>query len=72
MLILLMRPSFDPAASKNLIAKGLNASPGAAVGFAIFDADRAKAMAAEDKSLFWSARKLHRMMCLVCWLPRVF
>ncbi len=48
---LLMRPSFDPSVVKNLIAKGLNASPGAAVGLAIFDADRAKAMAADNKSI---------------------
>jgi len=39
---LLLRPSFDPDAPKSLIAKGLNASPGAAVGIAIFDAERAK------------------------------
>ena len=42
---LLMRPSFDPAAAKMRIAKGLNASPGAAVGVAIFDAERAKQVA---------------------------
>jgi pyruvate,orthophosphate dikinase len=44
---LLLRPSFDPDAEKNMIAKGLNASPGAAVGIAIFDAERA-AKAAEE------------------------
>ena len=32
---LLLRPSFDPAAKAEAIAKGLNASPGAAVGVAI-------------------------------------
>jgi pyruvate,orthophosphate dikinase len=48
---LLMRPSFDPTAEKTVIAKGLNASPGAAVGFAIFDADKAKAWASEKKSV---------------------
>ncbi|MCD6285395.1 MAG: pyruvate, phosphate dikinase, partial [Anaerolineae bacterium] len=42
---LLMRPSFDPSAEKSRIAKGLNASPGAAVGVAIFDAARAKEVA---------------------------
>ncbi|OHA63421.1 MAG: pyruvate, phosphate dikinase [Candidatus Wildermuthbacteria bacterium RIFCSPHIGHO2_01_FULL_47_27] len=31
------RPSFDPKAKKNVIAKGLAASPGAAVGEAVFD-----------------------------------
>ncbi|NLE43498.1 MAG: pyruvate, phosphate dikinase [Chloroflexi bacterium] len=48
---LLLRPSFDPKADKELIAKGLNASPGAGVGIAIFDAERAKAAAAEGKSV---------------------
>ncbi len=37
----LLRPAFDPAAKKAVIARGLNASPGAAVGQAVFDAHRA-------------------------------
>ena len=39
----LLRDQFDPARSSGAtrIAKGLNASPGAAVGRAVFDADRA-------------------------------
>jgi len=39
----LMLPSFDPAAKKNakLIAQGLNASPGAAVGKIVFDTEEA-------------------------------
>jgi len=48
---LLLRPSFDPKASKTRIAKGLNASPGAASGIAVFDAERAKARAAEGKDV---------------------
>ena len=48
---LLMRPSFDPDAEKTPIAKGLNASPGAAVGIAIFDAGRAKEVADEGKAV---------------------
>jgi len=48
---LLLRPSFDPEASKTLIAKGLNASPGAASGIAVFDAERAKAAAEEGKDV---------------------
>jgi len=40
----LLHPQFDPAAKEEatLLAKGLNASPGAAVGIAIFNADRAE------------------------------
>jgi pyruvate,orthophosphate dikinase len=42
---LFLRPSFDPDAEKDLIAEGLNASPGAGVGKAVFDAHRAIEMA---------------------------
>ncbi|HXG39402.1 MAG TPA: pyruvate, phosphate dikinase [Candidatus Limnocylindrales bacterium] len=44
----LLRAQFDPQAraSATRIAKGLNASPGAAVGKAVFDADRAAELAA--------------------------
>ena len=40
----LLHPQFDPAAKEDaeMLAKGLNASPGAAVGKAIFNADRAE------------------------------
>ncbi len=40
----LLHPQFDPAgkAVATLLATGLNASPGAAVGYAIFNADRAE------------------------------
>ncbi len=48
---MLMRDTFDPKAQKTLLAKGLNASPGAAVGVAIFDARRAKVAAAEGKAV---------------------
>ena len=36
-LALLMFPRFDPDAERTLLAKGMNASPGAAVGKAVFD-----------------------------------
>ena len=40
----LLHPQFDPEAkaTATLLTKGLNASPGAAVGYAIFNADRAE------------------------------
>ena len=40
----LLHPHFDPEgkASATFLAKGLNASPGAAVGYAVFNADRAE------------------------------
>ena len=39
----LMHPAIDPSADYQVLAKGLNASPGAAVGRAVFDADTAEA-----------------------------
>ena len=46
----LMHPQFDPAAKKATapLAKGVNASPGAAVGQLYFDADTAERMAREE------------------------
>jgi len=41
----LLHPSLDPKAQKNIIAKGLPASPGAASGQAVFTADEAEAAA---------------------------
>ena len=40
----LLHKHIDPNAKVNVIAKGLNASPGAAVGKAVFDPERAKAL----------------------------
>jgi pyruvate, orthophosphate dikinase len=37
----LLHPQFDPKADVDVLAKGLNASPGAAVGGVVFDADTA-------------------------------
>ncbi len=45
----LLHPIIDPKAQKNVIAKGLNASPGAAVGKVVFTADDAVVMAKKDK-----------------------
>jgi pyruvate,orthophosphate dikinase len=51
----LLHPQFDEKAKKDsqksgaFIAKGVNASPGAAVGQAYFDADKAEKMAKESK-----------------------
>ncbi|MGD2143615.1 MAG: pyruvate, phosphate dikinase [Anaerolineae bacterium] len=53
----LMHPYFDPDAKTSardegkLIAQGLDASPGAATGAAVFDADRAKDWAADGKDV---------------------
>jgi pyruvate,orthophosphate dikinase len=42
----LLHPTLDPAADRHVIAKGLPASPGAACGRAVFDADTAEKWAA--------------------------
>ena len=42
----LLHPTLDPAAERHVIAKGLPASPGAASGAAVFDADTAEKRAA--------------------------
>jgi len=53
----LLHPQFDPAAKKKaaaegkLLATGVNASPGAAVGRAYFDADTAEAKAKEGQAV---------------------
>lgn len=40
----LLHPQFDPKAKLEVLTKGLNASPGAAVGKVVFDADTAEEM----------------------------
>jgi len=47
----LLHPMFDPKAEKEVIAKGLPASPGAATGQAVFHADDAESLAAEGKKV---------------------
>ncbi|HVY12997.1 MAG TPA: pyruvate, phosphate dikinase, partial [Alphaproteobacteria bacterium] len=43
----LLHPTLDPKAKRNVIAKGLPASPGAASGQAVFSADKAEDLAAK-------------------------
>ena len=47
----LLHPQFDTTATYNVLAKGLNASPGAAVGEVVFSADDAEAAAAEGRKV---------------------
>ncbi|HTD71760.1 MAG TPA: pyruvate, phosphate dikinase [Gemmatimonadales bacterium] len=47
----LFHPMVDPRASVTVIAKGLPASPGAATGEAVFDADEAEALAHEGRKV---------------------
>jgi pyruvate,orthophosphate dikinase len=44
----LLHPMLDPAASVEVIGQGLNASPGAASGFVVFDADAAVERSANE------------------------
>jgi pyruvate,orthophosphate dikinase len=47
----LLHKHVDPSAKVKVLAKGLNASPGAAVGKAVFDPERAKEMAKAGEKL---------------------
>jgi pyruvate,orthophosphate dikinase len=47
----LLHPHFDPKASRDVIAKGLPASPGAAVGQVVFDADTAESWRDKGKKV---------------------
>jgi pyruvate, orthophosphate dikinase len=47
----LLRPAFDPDAEKQQVARGLNASPGAAVGIAVFNSERAVERAKEGAAV---------------------
>lgn len=47
----LLHPSIDPSAVLNVIAKGLPASPGAASGHVVFDADEAEIMGKEGQAV---------------------
>tara|TARA_Y100001970_G_scaffold294373_1_gene452147 strand:+ start:50773 stop:53442 length:2670 start_codon:yes stop_codon:yes gene_type:complete len=47
----LMHPALDPEAERNILAKGLPASPGAASGSIVFSADRAEDLAAKGEEV---------------------
>ena len=47
----LFHPMVDPKASVTVLAKGLPASPGAAIGEAVFDADEAEALAKKGRKV---------------------
>ena len=47
----LLHPSFDPKAKRDVIAKGLPASPGAAVGQVVFNAEDAEAWKKKGKTV---------------------
>jgi pyruvate,orthophosphate dikinase len=53
----LLHPQFDPKAKVDVLAKGLNASPGAAVGKAVFDADIAAARGAKGEDVILVRRE---------------
>jgi pyruvate,orthophosphate dikinase len=47
----LLHPTIDPAAHKRILAKGLPASPGAASGEIVFDADEAEMLKAQGREV---------------------
>lgn len=50
-LVQLLHPAFDPAVEKTLVAAGVGASPGAAVGRVVFDSATAEEWAARGESV---------------------
>jgi len=56
-LVQLMFPTFDEDTDKQKIATGMNASPGAAVGVAVFDADRAEQRAQAGEAVILVRRE---------------
>ena len=53
----LLHPTFDPKAEKNVIAKGLPASPGAAVGKLAFTAEEAEERVAKGEKIILVRRE---------------
>ena len=47
----LLHPTFDPKAKKDIIAEGLPASPGAATGKVVFNAEDAEKLAAKKEKV---------------------
>ncbi len=47
----LLHPTIDPSAERNVIAKGLPASPGAATGKVVFDADEAEKLGSAGEAV---------------------
>lgn len=47
----LLHPTLDPDAERNIIARGLPASPGAASGEIVFNSDEAESLASDGKSV---------------------
>jgi len=53
----LLHPTLDPKAKRTLIGKGLAASPGAASGAVVFNADEAESRADKARPSSWCASK---------------
>lgn len=66
----LLHPMLDPKAEKKVIATGLPASPGAAVGRAVFNAEDAESWAAKGEKLSSSVTKPRRKTSAACTLRR--
>ena len=59
-LMTLMFPQFDKSVAPNPIAVGIPASPGAAVGRAVFDSETAKDLAAKGEKVILIRREIGR------------
>ena len=67
----LLHPTLDPKAKKQVIAKGLPASPGAASGKVVFSADEAEALTrGRAETSFYAASKPAPRIFTACMRPR--
>ena len=68
----LLHPTLDPAAIRNVLARGLPASPGAACGKVVFSAAEAEASRPRATRSSWYGSKPARRISAGCMPPRAF
>ena len=68
----LLHPMFDPKAKKEVLAKGLPASPGAAVGQVVFSAPDAEAAHAAGHKVILVRQETSPEDIRACMCPKVF
>ena len=66
----LLHPRLDPDAARNVLSRGLPASPGAASGKIVLSSDLAEDMAQRGEESFLSALKRARKTFTACMPPR--
>ena len=65
----LLHPQLDPNAEKTLLARGLNASPGAATGVPVIDPDAAAERAKDGTNVILVRKKRAQRIFKACMPP---